>query len=498
MFAGGMAVAVRSRGTGRAVSRYDRLDLYEVVREVALVAVERALAAGERLDPLSLSQEQWDEAREFSLYRDAPRAKKVCERLSDRCGRSFPWRELLELVFDKGADIGQVEVARTRSEALVALTPDAVYYSLNLVARRCGAATLTLGEHTRASLDLIAADRRRRAGGGALAEALLSAGQIIEVCGSWPDALRHAGLEVTDAHYSAGRVSVKEGALRFYLELGVLPTAKLLRAFASVEGFALEDVDWSTSWATQIGGFADHILKQAGKRPPAYVPAETRAAWTSWLEVRGGPACEPAADGSGPARASGAAAGGEDRVAGAGARAHPGVSPAPRPYTRKRFWPLKSEILEQLEAFIAWELPDGLMKRTTAAYKRWAQEEQGRPSLDAVQKFGPLGKLIREARCDGAAERARAEEATAARRAQAEKAERLKRKHAESPKGRELLGLLHSRGEMTRRQLEQELDWPQRTVNTYLAWLTEAGAVMKLGENGRRARYRATATAQTD
>jgi hypothetical protein len=44
---------------------------------------------------------------------------------------------------------------------------------------------------------------------------------------------------------------------------------------------------------------------------------------------------------------------------------------------------------------------------------------------------------------------------------------------------------------MARRELEDELGWPQRTVNTYLGWLLEARVVEKRGETNRKARYRA-------
>jgi DNA-binding IclR family transcriptional regulator len=61
----------------------------------------------------------------------------------------------------------------------------------------------------------------------------------------------------------------------------------------------------------------------------------------------------------------------------------------------------------------------------------------------------------------------------------------------ESRKGQELLALLRKHGEMARRELEDELGWPQRTVNTYLGWLLEARVVEKRGETNRKARYRA-------
>ena len=163
---------------------------------------------------------------------------------------------------------------------------------------------------------------------------------------------------------------------------------------------------------------------------------------------------------------------------------------APLAYRPKRYWKLKSEVLEQLHEFISWELPAGTTKRTTEAYKRWAHEEPGRPSLDVVQRFAPLSKMLREARRPDAIEKARKKEAVAAQQAPADREARLHRKHVQSKRGQAMLALLQEHGELTRAGLEAELGWPQRSVGTYLQWLTEAGAVEKLGANDRLATYR--------
>lgn len=159
-------------------------------------------------------------------------------------------------------------------------------------------------------------------------------------------------------------------------------------------------------------------------------------------------------------------------------------------YRQKRYWKLKSEVLELLQEFISWELPAGMTKRTTAAYARWARDEPDRPSLDSVQKFGPLAKLLREARRPDSVEKAKIEEADALTAAPAEREARLHRKHVESERGQAMLALLREHGEMTRAKLEAELGWPQWSVGGYLEWLIAAGVVEKLGKNNRDARYR--------
>ena len=71
-----MAVAVRSDDSGRARSRYDRLELYDIVREVALTAAAQIAATGGTLDPLLITEAVWDGARAASIYPDAPSAKQ--------------------------------------------------------------------------------------------------------------------------------------------------------------------------------------------------------------------------------------------------------------------------------------------------------------------------------------------------------------------------------------------------------------------------------------
>jgi hypothetical protein len=513
-----MAIAQRSEDSGRARSRYDRLELYEIVRDVALAAVERTLRLGEKLDPLLLTQDAWDAAREWSGYPDAPSARQVCWRLRDQRNKPFPWRELLELVFDLEADIQQVEVARTRRPRLLRVAPDAVWYSLRRVAG--DEPTLTLSEYAQGYQRSIREDRRRRPPGTVgLEDVLLTPGQVLHECGSWPDALRRAGLEVRGEHYTAGRVSLHEAALRFTQEIGALPTPKLLRFFAKQQGFALENIDHSRTWATRLQDIRAYISEQGLPEPPEYVPAQTAAAWSRWLEQQAAAAGvhdhlhavddaeanaddvtndnddrdeeDEEEDGAGDAAAAAARASLTTldlSLLDAGRAERPRRE---RAYQPKRFWRLRSEVLEQLRLFLEWELPSADAKRTTTIYKHWSQLEPGRPSLDSVQKFAPLHQMLREARRPDAVKTARAREARDAARAPQARVERLHQKHVESRRGQELIALLRQHGEMGRRDLERELGWPQRTVSGYLKWLIEAGAIEKLGPSDRLARYRA-------
>jgi hypothetical protein len=314
---------------------------------------------------------------------------------------------------------------------------------------------------------------------------------------------------------------LKEAALRFTQEIGALPTPKLLRFFAQQQGFALENIDHSRTWATRLQDYRAYISEQGLLEPPEYVPAQTAAAWNRWLELQAAAAAahdhlhvvddgeanaddvnngdddgdeeDEEEDGAGDDGAAAAAAARASLTAVDLSLLDAGHAERrrERAYQPKRFWRLRSEVLEQLRLFLEWELPSAGSKRTTTIYKHWSQLEPGRPSLDSVQKFGPLGQMLREARRPDAVERARAQEACDASRAPQARVERLHRKHVESRKGQELLALLRKHGEMARRELEDELGWPQRTVNTYLGWLLEARVVEKRGETNRKARYRA-------
>src|SRR5690349_15672500 len=100
-----MASTVRSDEGGPDRAFYDNLELYDVVREVAQTAAAQIAAEGGDLDPVWTTEKVWDGARPASIYPDAPSARQICVRLKDYKEKPFPWRKLLETVFDPDADI---------------------------------------------------------------------------------------------------------------------------------------------------------------------------------------------------------------------------------------------------------------------------------------------------------------------------------------------------------------------------------------------------------
>lgn len=120
-----MCAKTRTAG-GRFRSAYQTLELYGIVRAVALAALPETSTL--------VTETAWDAARAVAGYPDAPSARAICMRLANPSGRPFPWRELLELVFDDAGDIERVHGIRVGASDDRDLGEDDVYYALRRVA----------------------------------------------------------------------------------------------------------------------------------------------------------------------------------------------------------------------------------------------------------------------------------------------------------------------------------------------------------------------------
>jgi hypothetical protein len=232
------------RSSGTFSSEYDDLGLYTLVGVVAeFVSPE---------EPTLVTEAAWDAGRAPSGHSDAPSARAICARLADRKGKSFPWPELLELVFDPARSITQTHAQR-RADDADHFTEDHVYYALRLVARERKAKTLAPDAYARARQELIARDRRR--GVHLLADLLPTVGQIERVAGSWAAALEFVGLEVRNGHSWKGErgMAIVE-ALDLHAEAtgGWLCNYTALDAFASRYGFALSRREVGKSWTAYL------------------------------------------------------------------------------------------------------------------------------------------------------------------------------------------------------------------------------------------------------
>jgi hypothetical protein len=172
-----MATAARSP-SGTFSSEYDDLGLYTLVRVVAEFVSP--------YEPTLVTEKAWDAGRVPSGHPDAPSARAICARLADRKGKSFPWPELLKLVFDPARNITQTHAQRRADDADY-LTEDHVYYALRRVAGQRKEKTLAPDAYARTRRALIERDRRRRV--HLLADLLPTVGQIERVAGSWDAAL---------------------------------------------------------------------------------------------------------------------------------------------------------------------------------------------------------------------------------------------------------------------------------------------------------------------
>lgn len=181
----------RSRSNGQFVAPRDRLVLYRVARDVALVAARRA---GRESDPATVTQREWNAARHAvaSVYGHVPQANEVCRQLRDRNGTAFPWSELLAAVFHDSRDLKGIDEDRLRESPRLVLM-EHVEYALVRVAHSLRRDTLLPHEYDEQREALLRAatrsGRKER-----LARLLPTRDQIEHVTGGWNGALSSVGL----------------------------------------------------------------------------------------------------------------------------------------------------------------------------------------------------------------------------------------------------------------------------------------------------------------
>ncbi len=192
-----MATTAR-RPSGTFASEFDDLGLYTLVRVIAeFVSPE---------EPTLVTMATWDAGREPSGHAHAPSARAICARLADRDGNRFPWRELLELVFEPGRNIEQTHALRHRRPEADHFTAQHLYYALRRVASELKTQSPGPDAYARTREQLIASDRRR--GVDLLEELLPTVGQVERIAGSWEAGLELAGLDSRAAngvHRPSGR-----------------------------------------------------------------------------------------------------------------------------------------------------------------------------------------------------------------------------------------------------------------------------------------------------
>lgn len=409
---------------GRFATVRDRFVLFEIVQEVALVAARRD--PDPYKEPATVAQSAWNSARHSLAprYGHIPQANEVCRQLPDRHGAPWPWRDLLELVFDEQRDAKKTWEERL-SEPDRLISHEHVYFALNFVRRQLGPETALRFPHqyeeARARLleEAQALDSTREA----LRRRLPTRGQIETACaGSWERALELAGLMPGGEAEMGAPTPVVEALLDFFEERGYLPTRLELVERARREGVLL-DRTGEEPWFTFIEQAQQAARARGLPEPPPY--------------------------GTRPADRD-AENEGHDTV-------------------RTKGFYSRVQVLERVREF-----EETLPPATSATDKRWREFQRDRagvPSLNVIRRHGGLRKLLREAsRPDW---RSRAEvwdqEAVTAPRGGLGR--------PRSPKVVEVEALLRERGEASARELAEELGYTVENVRRYLRQLKKAGRI---------------------
>jgi hypothetical protein len=149
----------------------------------------------------------------------------------------MPWPQVVALAFgaaNKEKTIG----GRRKKQARDQLNKETVIHYLLLVARHLKTERLTVGDYDQGREELIAADQRRAAHGGELAQLIPSGQWIVAKAGSWRRALDWAGLKPAKERkipeYPAGRVLDD-----FIVDFGYLPSWRALDRYRQARGIAV-------------------------------------------------------------------------------------------------------------------------------------------------------------------------------------------------------------------------------------------------------------------
>lgn len=233
----------------------EQLMLLQGVHEVSLLADPSA--------PTEVSQRAFDAARAGSAFPDLPPARNIARLLG------VGWGEVLGLAHEP-EEVRAHRLGRKRPSAeLVWLDDGYVAFALRAVALRLGTRSLSLAQYDAERQRMLAADRVRWLHGRALS--LPNGDQVITRVGSWPKALRLAGLERSPA--GKGQQGPPVPTLvdlleRFHAHYKAEPRRAELLAFAAGNGIQHPRV----SRAGHAEGLAAWRAKRAAEGLPAPAP----------------------------------------------------------------------------------------------------------------------------------------------------------------------------------------------------------------------------------
>lgn len=203
-------------------------------------------------DPLAVTQNAYDKAREPAGYEGTPKA----QRIASRWRRS--WKDCVALALDPGD--GARAIAASKGSGLrKVMTQAEVTTAVTLVAERLGVAELSIRDYDTERDRLVREDADRWRSGAGLGGVLPTAESIVSYAGTWEQALEPAGLK------AARRAN-----------LPAYPTERALFDFIADHGFApprrtLLEYQSRRRLATQFrgGAWVPWVTEQLARGPAA-------------------------------------------------------------------------------------------------------------------------------------------------------------------------------------------------------------------------------------
>lgn len=308
------------------------LVLLRGVREVS----ERA----DRLAPQAVSQRAFDAARAGSGFPDLPAAHNIARSLR------ISWAETLSLAHADESERAWRLALKQRVAAQDWLNEGYIAYTLSVVALRLGTRSLSISQYRMERERMLAADHARWLHGRRLF--IPNDEQVTTRAGSWPAALRLAGLEEPDEWDGLRAPSLVDLMDRFHAHYGTRPVQGDLQAFARGNGIPYPD--------SRRQGFREAL-----------------AAWTKKRAQEGLPApCPPPPLGERPDYSRDLSAG--------------------QPGERRR-----PNVRDQEEC-VAWmrryleELPDGA-RSSQRSYRDWSTGRERAPSASTIGRYGGFTRV---------------------------------------------------------------------------------------------------------
>jgi hypothetical protein len=434
-----------------------------LIRVVRAIAEDAARAwAGAITAPWEVKTGQWNTARlRWAGVHgvDVPEAKNVLRTLRNAFrDPTLSWPTLLAVIFFEETDPRRALASRA-AHLRAAVTRDAAYWSLNLVALNAGVCTFTtIAAYDAARLRLIRSRRGPRR--IVLLRYLVEGVDIAKVCDGWANALDGAGLSPSPEMTVEIRRStpIADMQLIHFAETGVFGSVKEVRALAKRLGTRMAAL-CGREWHEHVEDARALVLGRGLPAPPPY-GAPPPSIW--------------------------------ERIP---------VDTSVRPVERSE--PVtRAEAREAIRRAQDW-LPSG-QPLTEPDYRAYEHEHADAPSLKMIRAHGTISDL--QADLVGLTTPAKRHSRNAPRRQPDRLIERRRSKHARSLESETLvtrrsetvardamvLDLVRTEGELSVAEIIDRLGWKRSATNYAVGRLVEAGQLERTqtAATSRNQRYR--------